>query len=1256
MDEVSAPPVTILVVEDNPITRKLVRLTLSAEGYTVLEAPDGGTARELLHAGTPDLVLLDVVLPDTSGFQLLREIRALPDGADIPVLAFTGFLPRDEEARAAAAGFTEFLVKPVEPSRLVQTIRTYVGNGPANAERRGADRRVLVVDDDPVQRKLARAHLERTGFIVDTAADGLEALEAARRTPPDAILSDVLMPRLDGFKLCHALRQDPRFRSTPVVLHSHQYADEADRSLALRLGADAYLARTPDLQEATDALLAALAAPAHRNTAGTIDDTYSEYLDRVVRQLERQASSNAELAQQNATHAAALAVLGTTADALARHHTLADILRDSLYRCIDAAGLSVGVCYLATPEGSFRASTVVGYQDGAGSPVQACFEHPEILERALRSGSPVLLPAPLPDESTDDFLARLGLKLALLVPILFREERLGVLLLASNARNVAAREWVGFAQVLSGQIGLAIALSRVFDDLRASEERYRLLFETNPLPAWVYDRETLGMLAVNEAAVRHYGYTREEFLALTTEQLQPPEDTSVPRTDPEPSRHEGLHAAGTWQHRKKDGTTIVVDLIAHPLELGGRSAQLVVVNDVTDWKRAGQIQLATYRISEAAQAASTLQELYRAIHEIVGELMPAKNLYIALLDAASCTLSFPYFVDEHDTPPASRPLRKGLTEYVLRTGRPLRATSDTHHELEQRGEVELLGAPSVDWFGVPLSTGGEPIGVLVVQSYTAGVRYGGREQAILQFVSTQIANAIQRKRAEEAVRNSEGVLRQFVEHTPAAVAMFDLEMRYLAASRRWYADYRLGHPDIIGRSHYDVFPEIPERWKEIHRRCLAGATERCEADPFTRGDGRIDWVRWEVRPWMRADGAIGGILIFSEVITERRVLEDQFRQAQKMEAVGRLAGGVAHDFNNLLTVITSYSTLLLDDLGDTDPRRGDLNEIQKAATAAAGLTRQLLAFSRQQVLEPKVLDLNEVVAAAGKMLQRLIGEDVALVTVLAPDLGSVKADPGQIEQVIMNLAVNARDAMPDGGKLTIETSNVELGDTSILEHRPASPGPYVLLSVRDAGTGMDESTKANLFEPFFTTKETGRGTGLGLATVYGIVKQSGGFISVDSELGVGTTFKIYLPRVDEAPSDLPGRSPEAFHGTETVLLAEDSAGVRAVAREVLKRNGYAVIQASDGQAALDLAATHSGPIHLLVTDVIMPEMSGRQLADRLREVRPELKVLFVSGYTDDAIIRHGMLEPGIAFLQKPFTPEALARKVRAVLDERLPSR
>jgi PAS domain S-box-containing protein len=422
--------------------------------------------------------------------------------------------------------------------------------------------------------------------------------------------------------------------------------------------------------------------------------------------------------------------------------------------------------------------------------------------------------------------------------------------------------------------------------------------------------------------------------------------------------------------------------------------------------------------------------------------------------------------------------------------------------------------------------------------------------------------------------------------------------------------------------------------------------------PFRHRDESVRWIQTTFVPVSHGSGAVTRVDGISRDVTQQRRLEAQFRQAQKMEAVGRLAGGVAHDFNNLLTVIMSYSDLLLGDLESTDPRRADLEEIRKAAAGAAGLTRQLLAFSRQQVLEPRVLDLNSVVTGAGNMLQRLIGDDVGLVTVLTPDLGAVKADPGQLEQVIMNLAVNARDAMPEGGKITVETGNVELDATYTAEHTPVSPGAYVLLSVSDTGVGMDEETKRRLFEPFFTTKEKGKGTGLGLSTVYGIVKQSGGFIWVYSEPGHGTTFKIYLPRVDEqAQAERRGTpTPQSVHGTETVLLAEDADPLRAVARQILKRNGYTVLEAPDGKAALDKAAEHDGPIHLLITDVIMPEMSGRQLAERLRERRPELKVLFVSGYTDNAIIRHGVLEPGIAFLQKPFSPESLARKVREVLD------
>jgi PAS domain S-box-containing protein len=389
------------------------------------------------------------------------------------------------------------------------------------------------------------------------------------------------------------------------------------------------------------------------------------------------------------------------------------------------------------------------------------------------------------------------------------------------------------------------------------------------------------------------------------------------------------------------------------------------------------------------------------------------------------------------------------------------------------------------------------------------------------------------------------------------------------------------------------------------------------------------------------------------LLEKEREKEEQLRQAQKMEAVGRLAGGIAHDFNNLLTAINGYSDLTLRRLPEGDPLRRNVEEVRRAGERAAGLTRQLLAFSRKQVLQPVVLDLNAVIAEMGRMLQRLIGEDVELRTTLDPQLGSVVADPGQIEQVIMNLAVNARDAMPSGGKLTVETGNVYLDEEYAARHVAVRPGAYAVLSVSDTGSGMDGATQARIFEPFFTTKELGKGTGLGLSTVYGIVKQSGGNIWVYSEVGVGTTFKIYLPRAASGSEEY-RRGAEAegtAGGRETILLVEDDEMVRSMTRIILSEHGYRVLEAANGAAALSLCERNEEPIRLLLTDVVMPGMSGRELADRLARTRPEVRVLFMSGYTDDAIVHHGVLDAGVAFLQKPFTPDALARKVRGVLDE-----
>ena len=394
------------------------------------------------------------------------------------------------------------------------------------------------------------------------------------------------------------------------------------------------------------------------------------------------------------------------------------------------------------------------------------------------------------------------------------------------------------------------------------------------------------------------------------------------------------------------------------------------------------------------------------------------------------------------------------------------------------------------------------------------------------------------------------------------------------------------------------------------------------------------------------------VLAIARDVTERNRLERQFQQAQKMEAVGQLAGGVAHDFNNLLTAILGYSDLLLETLLEDDRRRQDVEEIRKAGQSAASLTRQLLAFSRKQILEPVVLDLNALVGHLDRMVRRLIGEDIQVVTRLDRELGQVRADPGQIEQIIVNLAVNARDAMPEGGTLTIETANAELGEHYARTHPGTVPGQCVMLGVSDTGHGMDEETQSHLFEPFFTTKEKDKGTGLGLATVYGIVKQSNGSIWVYSEPGHGTTVKVYLPRVEGVAEPLvtARSSVQSPTGTETVLLVEDHAGLRALARKVLERYGYTVLEAPNGDEAIRICERHQGAVDLLLTDVVMPGMTGRALADRLAPVRTAMKVLYTSGYTDRSIVDRGVLIAGTAFLQKPYTPEVMAHKVRDVLD------
>jgi PAS domain S-box-containing protein len=527
------------------------------------------------------------------------------------------------------------------------------------------------------------------------------------------------------------------------------------------------------------------------------------------------------------------------------------------------------------------------------------------------------------------------------------------------------------------------------------------------------------------------------------------------------------------------------------------------------------------------------------------------------------------------------------------------------------------------------------------------------------LVTAAIRDISVRKDAEKHLAQMEGRYRGLLEAAPDAMVVVNQSGEIVLLNVQAEKQFGYRRDELVGQKVMNIIPEgFAERLIADGTRSAAEALAQQIGMGIELYGRRKNGSDFPIEIMLSPLESAEGILVTAAIrdITERKHLEQMLRQAQKMEAVGQLAGGVAHDFNNLLGVIMGYGELLLEQQGLNDSQRKDIGEIQKACVRAALLTRQLLAFSRKQVLQPKVLDLNAVVAGAEKLLQRLIGENIELRVVLNPAIGRVKADSGQLEQIIMNLAVNARDAMPEGGKLTIETSNVEIDEQYAAQHSSALTGPHVMLAVTDTGCGMDAQTKAHIFEPFYTTKKFGKGTGLGLATVYGIVEQSGGSVWVDTEPSLGATFKIYLPCIDSvleivSPSD---KVEKLDMGSQTILVVEDDAALLQVTHRSLEEVGYAILAARSPAEAIHISESHLGPIHLMVTDVIMPGMSGDKLASYLAALRPEMRVLYVSGYTDDTIVHHGVLEPGLAFLQKPFSPRTLARKVGEVLTIPIP--
>jgi two-component system, cell cycle sensor histidine kinase and response regulator CckA len=787
-----------------------------------------------------------------------------------------------------------------------------------------------------------------------------------------------------------------------------------------------------------------------------------------------------------------------------------------------------------------------------------------------------------------------------------------------------------------------------------AEDRFRRLFE-NATEGIFQTTPDGAYLSVNPALARMYGYTSPKEMMDAIQDIG-----TVVYADPQ-RREEfkryiaelGAVERFEYQVRRRDGNIIWISENARAVR--NQKGEIVCyegsVEDITDLKRAELERQVTTNIIHGMSTTHNLDDLLFSVHAALKEVLYAENCFVALYEQSTGMFHFPFCVDRYDPPSPPQKLERSCTDYVFRTGQPMIITGQVFDQLVARGEVELVGTPSSTWIGVPLRTPVATIGVLVLQHYEDTNAYTKRDLEFLSSIGGQIAFAIERKRSEERARASEARLRVLIEQLPAVLWTVDRDLRFTSVLGTGLARLGLKPDEIVGASLHEYFETADQTFVPIasHRRAIAG-------EPVTF---QVEWkggsYACHVEPLRGADGESQGAICMALDVTDRKRLEEQFRQAQKMEAVGRLAGGIAHDFNNLLMVIQGYADLMTERLPADDPLQRNAGQIQVAAQRATSLTRQLLAFSRKQILDPKVLNIQSVVADMEEILHRLIGEDIELKTSAGSDLGLVKADRSQLEQVIMNLAVNARDAMPSGGRLIIETSNVDL-DARFSSHPVMrTPGKYVMLTVTDNGCGMDAATQAHIFEPFFTTKEKGKGTGLGLATVYGIVKQSDGYIWVYSEPGHGTSFKVYLPRIAEERSaeilcSLPD-SDAIPRGFETVLLVEDENGVRELAREYLEKCGYEVIQASNGKEALELAASYGEPIHLLMTDVVMPGMSGRELADRISRIRTDIRILYMSGYTEQAVVHHGIVEEDAILLQKPFTLPTLAAKLREILDE-----
>lgn len=1016
--------------------------------------------------------------------------------------------------------------------------------------------KILIVDDKEEDRYLLGALLRGSGHEVAAAANGAEALEALKNARFDLIISDVLMPVMDGFELCRRVRGDDSLRHIPFIFYTASHTGPEDEPFAAGIGADRLIQRPCE----PEVLLAAIEEVArHRgpDTSPSRDD--GSYRSPVFQrdQLASMFDGIQEVVYVSDPRTYEILYVN-------KH------VRDLLGK--DPVG---GICHL-----EFQ---------GLDHPCEFCTN--EIIV-GLRGG-------------------------------VYRWEHHNALLDRYYSITDRLIRWPD-GRLVRFEIALDITdRKRVEQALKESEGKYRTLVENSIQAVLVV--QDFRIVYANKRCEEITGYTVEELLSLPPEKvvnLVHPEDRALVWGRFR-DRLEGKEAPAHYEYRgmSKDGAVRWLEMYASRVEYGGRPAVQAAVVDVTERKAAEERAMRAIEIINSSPAVVFLwkneegwpvefvsDNVTRVFGYPAEELVAGKVRYADIVH-----------------PRDLERVRREVAIFSQEEGR-MDFVHEPYRIVHRNGKVRWLDDRT-----------------RIVRDETGRITH---YQGIVMDITDK-------RRTEEKLRTSEERFRDFFEGAPVYCYIVSPEGLILDINKAALDALGYEKEELVGKQLMAIYPpehlstvqENIETWRKT------GRLQEVEIQVVTK-KGERRTVLLSASAVRNSKGKILYAISVQRDITDRKHLEEQFRQAQKMEAIGRLAGGVAHDFNNLLTVIKGTAQLSLYGLRQSDPLRKNIEEIMAAADRAAAFTTQLLAFSRRQVMEVKAIDINQLVQDLDKMLRRIIGEDIELVTFLQEGIGMVKADPRQIEQAIVNIAVNARDAMPEGGKLTIETANVDLDEEYARLHAGVRPGPYVMFSISDTGAGMSADVKERVFEPFFTTKDRGKGTGLGLSTAYGIVKQSNGHIWVYSEPGKGTTFKVYLPRVDEPVDERKEPSfGEAPRGNETVLVVEDEDAVRELAVRIIEKQGYKVLKAQDGGEALMLCEKYREPIDLILSDVIMPRMSGREVVERLLGIHPEAKTLYMSGYTDNVIIHHGVLDKGTKFIPKPFTVEDLARKVREVLDE-----